>query len=234
MTLSTELQQALRLAVAASPIEPSWWQRPALTLDLSAQNPRLRDFDPADPTAFSTWIAAEMQQRGAEWALGGYGEDRVVYSMSPLFAGAGEARSVHLGLDIWLPAGSTVHAALAGRVHSLADNARFGDYGPTVILEHELGGHRLYTLHGHLARRTLDHLNTGQTVQAGELLGWLGTADENLGWPPHLHFQLISQIGEHRGDFPGVSSASQQQQWLAQCPNPQDLLHNWFRLAGIV
>ena len=215
----------LRQAVAHSPIEAHWWQRSSLVLDLSAANPRLRGFDPAQPVAFSDWIAAECEPAGAEWAHGGYGEERVVYRMSPLFGGDSEdARSVHLGVDLWLPAGSPVFAVLSGTVHSIADNARFGDYGPTVILEHSLAGRRFYTLYGHLARRTLDHLHIGQTLAGGEQIAWLGTPEENLGWPPHLHFQIITEIGDHQGDYPGVCRPAERAQWLARCPNPACLV----------
>lgn len=234
MSTTLALTALLKTAQAASPIAADWWQRPVLRLDLSAGNPRLQGLDPADPVAFGAWIEAEQQRVQAQWSLGGYAEDRVVYGMSPLFAGAGEARSVHLGLDLWLPAGSPVHAVLDGSVHSLADNARFGDYGPTVILMHELAGERFYSLYGHLARRSLEGLQAGQTLRAGERLGWLGCAEENLGWPPHLHFQLIKDMGDDRGDYPGVCPAAQQAEWLDRCPDPAALLHPWFRQTGLV
>lgn len=215
----------LRQAAAHSPIEAHWWQRPVHALDLSAENPRLRDLDPAQPAEFTDWIAAECRRDGAEWAQGGYGEDRVVYRMSPLFGGESEdARSVHLGVDLWLPAGSPVFAVLSGTVHSIADNARFGDYGPTVILEHCLTGQTFHTLYGHLARRTLDHLQVGQTVEGGEQIAWLGTPEENLGWPPHLHFQIITEMGDHQGDYPGVCRPAERALWLQRCPDPACLI----------
>lgn len=215
----------LRQLAAHSPIESHWWQRPVLALDLSAENPRLQGFDPAQPDEFSDWISAECARAGAEWAHGGYGEVRVVYRMSPLFGGVGEgARTVHLGVDLWLPAGSPVFAVLPGTVHSIANNARFGDYGPTVILEHRVLGRCVHTLYGHLASRTLSHLNVGQAVAGGEQIAWLGTPEENLGWPPHLHFQIITEIADHQGDYPGVCSPAERAQWLARCPDPARLI----------
>lgn len=217
--------ERLRQAAAHSPIEAHWWQRPVLALDLSSGNSRLQGFDPAQPAEFCDWIAAERARDGAKWAHGGYGEERVVYRMSPLFGGDSEdARSVHLGVDLWLPAGSPVFAVLPGAVHSIADNARFGDYGPTVILEHPSDGRSFHTLYGHLARRTLDHLRVGQSVEGGEQIAWLGTPDENLGWPPHLHFQIITEIGDHQGDYPGVCRPAERRQWLQRCPDPACLI----------
>jgi hypothetical protein len=45
---------------------------------------------------------------------------------------------VHLGVDLFQAAGAPVHAPCAGRVHSLANNASPGDYGPCVVLAHVL------------------------------------------------------------------------------------------------
>ena len=33
----------------------------------------------------------------------------------------------------------------------------------------------------------------------------IGTTAENGGWPPHLHFQLITDLLDRHGDFPGVA-----------------------------
>lgn len=218
-----DMQHALIHAAGAPPIAREHFGRGCLRLDLSSANPRLASLDPANPTAFQHWIDAECALVGAHWAAGGYGENRAVYGMSPLFGGA-QSRSLHLGMDLWLPAGTEVFAVLDGQVHSMANNAQFGDYGPTVILEHELGGQSLFSLYGHLAARTLSHLSVGQRVAAGEQIAWLGTAEENLGWPPHLHLQLITEIGDYRGDYPGVCVPAEREQWLARCPDPALLL----------
>ena len=182
-----------------------------LALDLSAGNPRLHGFDAADPAAFGDWLAAEQAQAGCDWALGGYGEDRALYAMSPLFDGppGSPPRRVHLGLDLWLPAGTPVQAILAGRVHSLGHNASFGDYGPTVILEHRWQGAPLWALYGHLDPAVLGSLRVGMPVARGAAFAALGAPADNVGWAPHLHLQLIREIGEARGDYPGVASRAQ-------------------------
>lgn len=197
-----------------------------LALDLSAGNPRLHGFDAADPAAFGDWLAAEQAQAGCDWALGGYGEDRALYAMSPLFDGppGSPPRRVHLGLDLWLPAGTPVQAILAGRVHSLGHNASFGDYGPTVILEHRWQGAPLWALYGHLDPAVLGSLRVGMPVARGAAFAALGAPADNVGWAPHLHLQLIRDIGEARGDYPGVASRAQAARWLAGCPDPLALL----------
>lgn len=181
--------------------------------------------DAGDAAAFQAWIETRLAAAGADYAAGGYGEQRGLYGISDLFgAGAEEPRSVHLGIDLWLAAGTPVHAVLPGVVHSTRDNAVFGDYGPTVILEHSIEGQRFYTLYGHLARRSLELLRSGQEIARGAPLGWLGEPRENVGWAPHLHFQIIRELDGRVGDFPGVCKASEQARWQALCPDPNLLL----------
>lgn len=219
-----EFPQLLQSLPVASPLGFDLHARRCLHLHLDDSRFGSQGIDPSDTSAFSDWISAQRAAAGADYAAGGYGEDRALYRMSALFKAADEPRTLHLGIDLWCAAGTPVHAVLGGRVHSTADNARFGDYGPTLILEHEAGGRRFHTLYGHLARRTLDLTRAGQIVERGQLLGWLGEPQENLGWPPHLHFQVIGEIGDARGDYPGVCRPSEAASWLARCPDPNFLL----------
>jgi murein DD-endopeptidase MepM/ murein hydrolase activator NlpD len=156
---------------------------------------------------------------------GGYGEDRSVYTQT-LFAPDGEQpRTVHLGLDVFAPAGADVFTPLSGRVHSSRINDAEGDYGPTIILEHTpVAGLKFHTLYGHLSRDSLKGLKPGTAFMAGEKIAELGTRRENGGWPPHLHFQIILDIGAAKGDYPGVCRRSEQDHWLSICPDPAPLL----------
>jgi murein DD-endopeptidase MepM/ murein hydrolase activator NlpD len=162
---------------------------------------------------------------GEPLRAGGYGEDRGVYSQV-LFAPEGvEPRTVHLGLDVFAPAGADVFTPLSGRVHSSRINEAEGDYGPTIILEHTPApGLKFHTLYGHLARDSLKGLKPGAAFMAGEPIAQLGTRRENGGWTPHLHFQVILQIGDWKGDYPGVCRRSEQEHWLSICPDPGALL----------
>jgi peptidoglycan LD-endopeptidase LytH len=155
---------------------------------------------------------------------GGYGEDRSLYTQ-PLFAPEGEEpRTVHLGVDIFAPAGADVFAPLDSRIHSWQINDKPGDYGPTIILEHTAGSEKFHTLYGHLSRESLKGLKRGDAFMAGECIASLGTKRENGGWPPHLHFQVILDIGMARGDYPGVCKRSESDRWLSVCPDPAPLL----------
>ncbi len=156
--------------------------------------------------------------------IGGYGEDRAIYT-SPVFTGGGEPRTVHLGIDIFAPAGTDVFAPLPGRLHSFRDNANPLDYGPTIILEHVVAdGLVFYTLYGHLGRESLDGLTVGRALAAGECLAVLGDRDVNGGWPPHLHVQVVLDLMGNTGDFPGVCRRGERARWLDICPDPGPLL----------
>ena len=131
-----------------------------------------------------------------------------------------ESRTLHLGLDLFAPAGTTVRSPLAGTVLAVTDNDQPLDYGPTVILRHTTpDGVGFHTLYGHLDRATLDHVVPGRLVRPGDVIGWLGGAGVNGGWPPHLHLQVIAvdplhdegTAAEDRGNFSGVALADEVQ-----------------------
>ena len=227
------LQLIRRSGMEVAPVlPPDLAPGPYHELDLSESNRDLNGVDlggggggggGADPVAFGGWVDREMARARATVGVGRYGENRVIYRHSELFGG-GEARSVHLGVDLFVPPGVAVSTLLAGHVHSVGHNRARGDYGPTVIVEHQLQDVRFWTLYGHLSLGTLEERAPGQQLDGGAVVGWIGEHDVNGGWPPHLHFQLITDIGDRRGDFPGVAAPSEQATMLALCPNPMPLL----------
>ncbi|GGH10885.1 peptidoglycan DD-metalloendopeptidase family protein [Mucilaginibacter phyllosphaerae] len=193
-------------------------------LDLTAANAELTTEMVADTQAFAAWINNKLAGSNARYSIGGYMEHRTIYTRSALFDTADEPRRLHLGVDIWGDAGSPVYAPLPGTVHSFADNDNFGDYGPTLILQHQLDGLTLYSLYGHLSRESLTGLQIGQYVNINQQIAAFGNADENGHWPPHLHFQLMLDIGDARGDYPGVGQYSKKDQYLQNIPNPELIL----------
>jgi len=202
---------------------------PSLTLDLSVGS-RFLGADPraVETTALSRAIAGAMASAGAEVGVGRYDEARAIY-LSPLFGGGArptdERRTMHLGVDLFVPPGTAVHAPLAGVVHLLADNAAPQDYGPLVILRHETGdGVPFWTLYGHLSDDTLAGLEAGQRVAAGQPIARVGAPPVNGDWPPHLHFQVILDLLDEGADFPGVARTSQRAVWTSLSPDPRSLL----------
>ncbi|MGI4865620.1 MAG: peptidoglycan DD-metalloendopeptidase family protein [Janthinobacterium lividum] len=195
------------------------------SLDFTAANPHLAQPERLRDTALFDHVVQEMlAEQHASTGIGGYLENRVIYRRSPHFADATEPRSLHLGVDVWVPAGTPVAAPLPAVVHSLADNNNFGDYGPTIILQHELEGVRFYSLYGHLTRTDLPGLQPGQEITQGEIFAHVGPYPENGNWPPHLHLQLIADMQGRWGDFPGVAPPSEQAYWAALCPDAMLLI----------
>ena len=182
----------------------------------------------SDPAILSEKIFREMKRAGASVGVGRYDEPRLLYS-SPLFGSAGnptsERRTIHLGIDLFAEQGTTLHAPLDGVVHIVANNSSPLDYGPLVILRHETSGREeFFTLYGHLSKDALDSLKVGQRVARGQPFARVGSAQENGGWTPHLHFQIILDVLELGADFPGVAYASQRSVWTSLSPNPNLLL----------
>ncbi|ARS35918.1 peptidoglycan DD-metalloendopeptidase family protein [Pontibacter actiniarum] len=193
-------------------------------LDFTADNSLLQQTDLQDTDAFNAAVNQLLQQQQARIGVGGYMEDRFIYRRSRHFAVEAESRNLHLGVDVWLEAGTAVFAPLDATVHSFRDNDNFGDYGPTIILQHELEGLTFYTLYGHLSRTSLEGLQQGQPVRKGQKIAEVGPYPENGNWPPHLHFQVIADMEGKHGDFPGVATTAERSKYEQLCPNPNLIL----------
>ncbi len=158
-------------------------------------------------------------ERG-RWGIGGYNEKRDDMYLAPQYE---NRRNIHMGVDIWAPAGEPVFAPLDGVVAYMADHNQEGNYGGTLILKHEFGDHELYALYGHLSPDSLSELETGQKVKAGKKVGVLGDESENGNWPPHLHYQLsVRDPGE--ADMPGVVAEEEREEALKVYPDPRILM----------
>jgi len=193
-------------------------------LDFTSTNHELTLADLGDTERFSTWVSNKIARNDCRYGIGGYFEHRTIYARSTLFDAGDEPRRLHLGIDIWAAAGTPVYAPLAGKVHSFKDNNNFGDYGPTIILEHNLDGLLLYSLYGHLSRESLHNLYEGKVMEMNQVLGHFGDADENGQWPPHLHFQLMFDMESMKGDYPGVCRYSEMERYRANIPDPNLVL----------
>jgi len=80
-------------------------------------------------------------QKNAEIGVGKYLEARSFYAADEFVNDSldgHEKRTIHLGIDICVPAGTVIYAPIKGVVHQIQDNKSELDYGPTVILKHQL------------------------------------------------------------------------------------------------
>jgi len=202
------------------PIQGKFKKGDWVKLDLSKDNPAISPKIFKSVEKFSEFINGTLQENKAKGAFGGYNENRKIYEKSDVFAGESKHRSIHLGMDFWIDAGTPVQAPLPGIIHSFGNNNNSGDYGPTIILKHYFGNEVFYTLYGHLSEKSLTLLKEGQVIQRKETIGFLGEPSENVDWPPHLHFQVIKDIGGYRGDYPGVCLKSESDKFLQNSPDP--------------
>ena len=85
----------------------------------------------------------------------------------------------HTGMDLAVPSGTPVRAALDGTV-TLSQYD--GSYGYCVMIDHGSG---LTTLYGHNSRLLV---SVGQTVHAGDVVSLSGATGRVTG--PHLHFEV--------------------------------------------
>jgi 4-aminobutyrate aminotransferase-like enzyme len=154
---------------------------------------------------------------------GGYLEPRVVYT-TPAYDKTGnsrsESRTIHLGVDLWVEAGTAVHALFDGEVYTAVNDAAAKEYGGLIILKHREGDTEFFTLHGHLALESLEKTRQGKHIRQGEQIGWIGSYPENGNWVPHLHFQVILSMLGYRDDFPGVTYYNEIDVWKSICPDP--------------
>jgi hypothetical protein len=196
-------------------------------MDFTEKNEVLTPDILSDVVLFSAEINQHLQNNNAKFGIGGYNEHRTLYGRSDVFSGNEfnrEPRRLHLGLDIWGDAGTPVFAPLGGMIHSFAFNNKYGDYGATIILLHQLDGVAFYSLYGHLSLKDLN-IKEGSYINRGEEFAHFGLPEENGQWPPHLHFQLIVDLEMYEGDYPGVCAFSQREKYLKNCPDP-DLMAN--------
>ncbi len=212
-----------------SPLDLDLRAGPITVLDLSVSSPLLSsDPDQNAEPRLTPRIDAAITEAGARVGIGRYDEGRYFYT-SPAFATGekvtDEYRTIHLGIDLFAPPGTPVYAPLAGSVYAFADNNIPQDYGPIILLKHQREDcPTFYSLYGHLSRESLNGISLGQRLEKGERLADIGESEENGGWTPHLHFQIITDLLELDTDFPGVARPGQRRVWLSLCPDPNLIL----------
>ena len=202
-------------------------QEKIIGLDFTADNSELSFDIVSDTTLFSHYIDSVLNENNAKFGVGGYLEHRTVYARSKHFdTEEGEPRRLHFGVDIWGKVNTPVYAFMDAKVHSFAFNNNFGDYGATIILEHQLENETFFSLYGHLSLKNLVGLTEGKFIKKGEAFCDFGKAEENGFWPAHLHFQLMCDMEGKKGDYFGVGKFSEKNIWEQKLPNPNIIL-NW-------
>lgn len=197
-------------------------------IDFSISNEALDIKLLSDPIKMDKWIAQEMGDLSII-AYGGYLESRNLYAHNQLFNSKNsrlQNRNIHLGIDFWSSASTPIFSPLDGVIHSFNNNVSPGDYGPTIILFHENNKSSFFSLYGHLSINSINTLKVGDIIKKGDILGYLGESFENGGYAPHLHFQIILDLENNFGDYPGVCCKEDLLYYTSNCPNPELFLMN--------
>lgn len=188
--------------------------------------------DPTNMTGEECDRLVPAALRGDVVHVGHYLEPRLVYTSDGYLTGPTAVegrRTIHIGIDLFAPAGRAVHAPLDGVVVASVTRAGFQDYGGTVVLRHTTAdGDQFYSLYGHLDPDSITGLKPGDSVAGGQMIAGLGASDVNGGWQPHLHVQLAHLLPDETGapphDWPGVVDPDDLAYHAALYPNPADLL----------
>jgi len=104
------------------------------------------------------------------WLTSGFGYRRDPFTKEMHF---------HRGIDLAAPAGTTVRAALDGKVIVVGYDSVLGNY---ILIRHQISYSSLY---GHLSQIWVKR---GSTVTRGQRIGTVGNTGKSTG--PHLHFEI--------------------------------------------
>ena len=166
--------------------------------------------------------AAECDKTGAELGIGPWGEERTVYA-GEMFVSRfieGTRRTRHLGLDLFMAAGTRVFTPLAATVVSVEIETDPLGYGCLIALRHTPEGCPPFiSLWGHLAHEAMHRLKAGDRLEAGARVGEMGAPAENGGWAPHLHLQLSTDTNLTATGILGVGEPRYMDVWAELFPD---------------
>jgi 4-aminobutyrate aminotransferase-like enzyme/Ser/Thr protein kinase RdoA (MazF antagonist) len=180
----------------------------------------------ANHQVFGNLLSEKLDAAGVTIGIGRYNEPRLIYSGDQYLTDDDESRTIHLAIDLFVESGTSVLSVYDGIVHSYQDNDKPLDNGPTIVIEYQTtsSGPSFFILYSHLSRDSLEGLTVGKAVKKGEQIGKVGEYPDNGGWPSHLHFQLIVDMMDKKGDIFGVAPPSKRDVWFSICPDPNLIL----------
>ena len=95
------------------------------------------------------------------------------------------AAGYHQGVDLLAPAMTPIYATAAGVVTVSSES--YNSYGVTVSINHVIGGQSVNSLYAHMTVGTRQ-VQVGQTVAAGQLIGFVGSTGRSTA--NHVHFEV--------------------------------------------
>lgn len=100
-------------------------------------------------------------------------------------APCGACSSLHQGLDFNPGMGAPIGAVAAGTIRV---SGTYFSYGTAVIIDHVVDGRKVSTLYGHMIPGS-SPLRAGDTVEAGQFIGKVGSSGVSTG--AHLHLEVL-------------------------------------------
>ncbi|CAL2108699.1 hydroxylysine kinase [Tenacibaculum sp. 190524A02b] len=203
---------------------PSIQKETVYPIDLSVESTWLgHKTEFSDLDIFQFKINQLQKEEPNKIIAGGYLEARSLYNSKEYETQGNygrESRTIHLGIDFWLPEETPVNVPFDGVITTIANNNRFKEYGGLLIIKHETEAFDFYTLYGHLSLASLEGKKVGDSVKKGNCIGYLGNRKENGSWVPHLHFQIMLSMLNYENDFAGVAFHNEVAVWKSICPDP--------------
>lgn len=144
----------------------------------------------ADAKACTEWNLAILKKYNADYSYGGFLEDRSNVWQNTYLKENGTF--IHLGVDYFVPTGTNVSLPRPGKlIHIMDDKDQNWGWGRrlTFRLETNKNEKPIVLIYGHLASDITCAL--GKNYEQGHIVGRIGTIEENGGWFPHLHVQIM-------------------------------------------
>ncbi|MGF6173840.1 aminotransferase class III-fold pyridoxal phosphate-dependent enzyme [Ensifer sp. 4252] len=162
------------------------------------------------------------REHGIDLGIGPWGEARTVYAGEMFISRLIEhtRRTRHLGLDLFMAAGTKVFTPIAATVVSVEIEKDPLGYGCLIALRHEPEGCPPFvSLWGHMAHEAMGRIKAGDRLEAGALVGEMGAPKENGGWAPHLHLQLSVDTSLSATEILGVGEPQYLDVWAELFPD---------------
>jgi 4-aminobutyrate aminotransferase-like enzyme/Ser/Thr protein kinase RdoA (MazF antagonist) len=164
----------------------------ARPIDLSVGTDALHDGAWENPRRVAEAVSA------ARATIGRWGEVRLTAAGRPADV---PPATLHLGADVFAPAGTHVRAPLDGSVEPVTPSE--------ITLKLETGYLRLHGIE--------PIVDAGTLIPAGAIVGHV--AERTDGGPTRVHVQLATTPGQ-----PGLGDPRRRREWLALCPDPSPLV----------
>ena len=186
--------------------------------DLSTRSPLLEGIDVRDQAELQRILDQKMGSV-YRWGISPYLErrDTLLGDCPQMVA---DQRFIHLGLDVIVDLGMTLHTPLDATVAESGYESGEGNYGGYVLLQHDSPWFEtFYSFYGHLCKDRLPA--AGQKFSAGMAFATIGDFHENGNWFHHTHIQVITRRGLEKGyASKGYCSENDLAEINDLCPSP--------------